>query len=476
MAKDVNIHVKTTGTGQAKSELDQMAHSTEELGVKSSRAAGWMREAFSALVGPLGIAGIVAIAVSGIHRIIAAFDDMKKAAAEAVQELANQQRAARTYLEAMGAYSPEQSKEAIAQAKKVSGDTGIPLEASMQILEAQKRAFGEINPKATEQFAAYWQLHTEGGPAATDLIRWMAQSGVKTPERQDKIMRTISAVAQKNKLKDEEIISVLQTQGERFRYLGWTPEQMIENIGKVIVPGEGPQRIQRLFAAIEGFTEQKARELEWVTTKAVTMTPEKRADYMQKAFGITAPYIKRLFEPTTATIPVTTEEERRRFIEWQETEEAEAEKDKNKTVQPGAGLTPEEKQGVRLRKYGKDYLENYLRIHDRLKYEKIKAIPGGEEYQYELAAKDLWSTVNKPIIGELKRRPGVFGDILGLPETIPILGSTWEETPIKERFAGVEKASHQINISHHYHHDTYYGQRVGGDGRGPRTDPNNLGL
>ena len=56
MAKDVNIHVKAEGAQQAKQlTCNQVAQATEEMGAKTSRAAGWIKEAFTALIGPLGI-------------------------------------------------------------------------------------------------------------------------------------------------------------------------------------------------------------------------------------------------------------------------------------------------------------------------------------------------------------------------------------------------------------------------------------
>jgi hypothetical protein len=481
MAKEVNIHVKTTGAGEAKQQVDSLGQSVEEMGAKTSRAGGWMKEAFTALVGPLGIAALVSFAVAGIRKLIAAFDDMKKAASEAVHEMANQQRAAASFFEAMDAYSGPQRKAALTQARGVQARTGLPFEESKQLLEAQKRTFGEINPQATDQFAAYSRLHA-GTTATTDLIRWMGESGVKTPERQGQIMRMISAVSSSAKLKDEDLIQALASRGERLRSLGWSPEQAITNVGKAIgglSSSEANRALRGLFESLtvseetakklgvpKNIRDSEQATLEWIKNKAEALPPDKRAPFMREAFGASSPYVSKMFfGQTPPATPVSAEEEAKRIAESLKTEEALLEMGKGKEVQPP--VTPEKTTQALIREQGKAYLENYLRTEDRLKYEQIKALPYGEEYQYERAAELLWGT------GQPKRRapiPPVFIPGGGLPAEVGEVPTTWEGVLPEERLAGAEKAAQTINI--HYHNETIYTPRVGSDERGPRTPAN----
>ena len=477
MAKDVNIHIKSEGAEQTKQQLNSVAQATEEMGAKSSRSAGWIKEAFTALVGPLGIAAVVGLVVGAVRKIIAAFDDMKRASAEAVQELANQQRAAASFFESVNAYSGPQRKAAMAQAREVQAKTGLPFESSMQLLEAQKRTFGEVNPQSTEQFAAYWQLHA--GAQTGDMIRWMGESGIKTPDQQGQIMRMISAVAEQNRLKPEDIIQSLSTQGERFRYLGWSPEETITNIGKVLTPGGGQMGITRLFGALENFTPEKAKEMkapakiakseqarmEWIKTKAATMSTDRRDDFMHKAFGPQAPYVnKLLFEPTSpelqqaidyAKTPQASTEAKQQFEEFKKTPEGIMGKAK-----ASEGLktevSPQEALKAAIRTYGQNYIE-FLRTHDRLKYEEYSAFP--LETAYNKAALDLWQTTQPLITETTNSEPPPGGSPL---MTMPIKRQVkpgWEGVSEEEKIKGLEAGRQEVGI--HYHNETVYNPVAG---------------
>jgi len=202
--------------------------------------------------------GILLFVVIIFHSIGTSIDDSKKAADEAIRELVAEQRASMNYFEAMEAYSESQRMAAFAIARDVQAKCGIPFESSKQILEYQKRAFGEILPESTKQFAAFWAMHA--GPSTIDLIRWMGTSGIKDPERQGQIMRMIKAATKYTGLTNQEMIEALASYGTHFRYLGWSPEQTIENLSKVMVPGEGMKGVESMLIGLENFTEEKAYE------------------------------------------------------------------------------------------------------------------------------------------------------------------------------------------------------------------------
>jgi hypothetical protein len=496
MAKDINIHVKTTGVEQAKQDFTGLAEEynsqltslrllqyqatgstkqhTDELKNQGTVLGGLSESVKNYVLNWLSFTAICALVVSGFRRIIAAADDMRKAVGEAVNVLANQERAAGSFFEAMDAYSGPQRKAALAQARGVQARTGLPFEESKQLLEAQKRTFGEINPEATDQFAAYWKLHA--GAQTTDLIRWMGESEITDPQRQGQIMRMIGVVAKQSQLKDEDIITAIAARGERFRYMGWTPEQTITNVGKALSglsPTEAGKAMRGMFESLEGFTEEKALELkaplkiaaseqarlEWLQTKAAAMPPEQRRGFLHKIFGPSAPYItKMLFEPTPpemqkelafAATPEAAAQARKEATAYRETTEGIEER----TAGLAKGfvetkVSREEEIQTALRKYGKEYLE-YLKRTNWLEYHIVKLGGIGEEQEYEMAALALYREL--------------------YPEPYPYLKQ--QKLTSKQLLANIEKGEEQqINI--HYHNETIYTPRVGSDERGPRAPVN----
>lgn len=413
MSKNVDIHIRAQGADKARSDIEGVGRETKHLGSRTARAGEWIKNALGSLIGPLGFAGLGATAVLAIRKIISALDDMKKAVAEAVQELANQQRAAANFFEAMSAYSPAQRRAAIVQARGVQATTGLSFESSMQLLESQKRTFGAIQPDVTTQLAGYWALH--GGPSTLGLVRWMGESGLKTADEQGRILRMVGAVAGQTGLTDEEVIRAITSRGELFRYLGWTPEETITNVGKAIgglSPSEASRAMRGTFEAIAALDKGKAKELkiprpyaesakgrlEFIKKRAAVMSPEQRTAYMYEAFGAAAPYVSGfLLEPISpemqqalayAATPQAAEEERQRVSGFRRTAEAQME-----MAAGGAGVfetmvTQRDQMQATIREYGKRYLE-YLRRTDRLKYEKIKTVGLSEELEYERAALEL---------------------------------------------------------------------------------------
>jgi hypothetical protein len=478
MAKDVNIHIKTQGAEQTKQDLNQVAQATEEMGAKSSRAAGWIKEVFTALVGPLGVSAVVGLAVSGFRYYIAALEDMKNASANAVRDLADKQRAAKDFFEVMDAYSSKDRKAALNQVFDVQTKYGLSYEASKQLLTTQQRTFGEINPQSTEQFAPYWQFH---GQATGDLIRWMGESGIKTPEYQGQIMRMISAVSKQKHLSDEELIGALTSQGEKFRYLGWSPEQTIENLGKILVPNEGTRGIMRLFTAMESFTPDKALEMhaspavanderarwEFLQNKAAAMSPEKRNELLAKQFGMSSPAIRKLlFEPTSpelqkaidyAVSPEAAAEARRHLAEYQKTTEGEQEIGTGISGKIKAKLPPVETLKTTLRDIGKAYLAD-LQYKDRFQYEKITWMNMGENREVEAAAVHLWfqtlSEAEKKSYIQMTEKDIGWGHYEKFPEQAARY--QFEKFSPEEQLQKVEQAAHTNNDFHVEHNMNYY--------------------
>jgi len=461
MAKDINIHLKTTGTERTKQQLsgvgksaERVGDSTQQMGTKTSRAAGWMKSALSSLAGPLGFAGLAASAVMAIRKIIAAIDDMKKAVSEAVGNLAQQQRAAADLFEAFETWSPEQRKEVIALTRRVQTVTGIPFEGAKQILEMYKRAFGQLNEQAIEQLAGYWQLHAQ--EATPELIRWMGAEGIETPERQGAILRMISTVATESKLRDPELIRGILRYTTEFRQMGWSPEETIANVGKVMAglsQAEARRAMGGLVEGIKTLTEEKALEmgapaevavserqrLEWARKRMVEMPLAEQTRFAQEAFGKTyAAYVTKFlvkpYKPEAleavryAVTPEAAEEERQRVFAVRKTAEGLA-------GQLDVLVSQQQAQEAAIRRVGEKYL-NYLRYTDRVRYELIKAFP--EEMEKEVAAEELWRTLMPPG----KMVPQFLGQY-GPTKEVEIKPS-WRELPLEQRLIDLRMALQRL--------------------------------
>ncbi|HUW18374.1 MAG TPA: hypothetical protein VMW16_03650 [Sedimentisphaerales bacterium] len=474
MAKDINIHLKTTGAEQTKEQLDQTARSAEKIGESTQQAgrqavkgAEWVKSAFSAIVGPLGLAALAAAVINIVRKIRAAINDMKQASSEAVSSLAALQKASADYFEAFEAYSPEQRQAALLQARQFQAKTGLPIEASQKLLEAYKRTFGKLNEAAVEQLAGYWQLH--GQEATLDLVRWMGAERVTTPQRQGQITRMVSAVASETGLRDAEIISALTRYSTELRGLGWTPEETIMNIGKALAgksPLEARRAMSSLVDGIRAFTEEKALEMKaaaeiaasekerlaWARQTMLKMEPEARRKFARQAFGETAaPYVtgwllaeypektRRALE--YARTPDAAEQERQRVEAVKQTAEAGREITEGGAKKLELLLAEEEKQRDAIREYGRVYLE-YLRRRDRIQYELIKARAGDNvELQKEEAAKVLFELSRPPPARTRKELASLEYRQTRVepPEKIE-----WQDIPLEEKTEELKKAINKI--------------------------------
>jgi len=428
MSKNVNIHIKTDGAGKASMDFDKVSQSTrqtgkavEDMGDKTARSGQSMLKSLASIGGFLGFAGLAATAVAAVKKIISVIDDMKKAVNEAVAELANLQKTSADYFEAFEAYDPHSRMEALKQARQFQAKTGLGFEQSKNLLEAYKRQFGEVPAEATEQMAGYWQLH--GGDATRDVIRWLGSSDISDPKRQGQILRMISATATQAKLHDSEIIQGLARNSTEFKAMGWSPEQTIENLGRVLSGTGGPEARKALTGLVEGlksFTEEKAIEaglpaevaespekrFAWAAKKLQAAAPQQRTRLGAELFGQSygayvtkfltgelSPYEKAALQ--YAATDKAAEEEKQRVQGVQETAEGVLEKAEGVAGQFELLVSSDEQAKAALRRTGKAYL-NYLRRTDRLKYESIKMRGLSEELEYELAAKELYESENPP--------------------------------------------------------------------------------
>jgi len=418
-----------------------------------------------------------------VRKIIQAVNDMKKAVAEAVQELAALQKTAADYFEAFDAYTPGQRKGALRLARSVQATTGLDYESSKNLLESYKRTFGEVDMGAVEQLAGYHQLH--GGAATTGLVRWLGASGVTDKERQGQILRMISTTATQTGMKDPEIIQALTQYSTEFRQMDWTPEQSILNVGKTISGLTGREARRAISGLVEGmrtFDEEKAREMgapedvaksdqarmDWAAAQLRKAGPQERRKMAQEMFGKTyAAYVTKYMmgemspgaqrDLVYAMTPEAAEEERQKVLAYRDTAEGELERAKGGAGKLKLEVTDEEKKETAIREYGKAYLD-YLRRTNRLKYEEIKAKYPGDELEYEGAAEALWRTT----LTDEDYHPQGMTYRQGYPRPRR-LKREWGDVPFDERIDVLEEATDELVPSVHNIHvgDIYVTQEPG---------------
>ncbi|MHC4601945.1 MAG: hypothetical protein ACYS6W_01300 [Planctomycetota bacterium] len=227
----------------------------------------------------------------------------------------------------------------------------------------------------------------------------------------------ISATATQAKIRDPELIRAITRRSEEFRAMGWTPEQTIMNVGKVVAGTAGRESLQAITGLTEGlktFTEEKALEagapagiaatqrgrLGWVRQQIAGMSLEQRNRFMQEQFGQTyATWVTKFLAGEMpakeraaleyARTSAAAAEERERVSGYRETAEGLIERGRGARGVLGLDIETQEKLAAEIREYGADYL-NWLKRRDRLKYELITATTFGAEREKEYAAMHLW--------------------------------------------------------------------------------------
>jgi methyl-accepting chemotaxis protein len=118
MAKDINIHVKTTGTQQVQQDLQQVtqgankfSENVEQMGSRSSRALEWFASGIKSLAGPLGFAALVMAIANVAGKISQFFSDLKNRCDEAVTNLQNLRKSFEGIFEAMDAFDEKSRKQ-----------------------------------------------------------------------------------------------------------------------------------------------------------------------------------------------------------------------------------------------------------------------------------------------------------------------------------------------------------------------------
>jgi hypothetical protein len=243
MAKDINIHVKTTGTQQVQQDLQQVtqgankfSENVEQMGSRSSRALEWFASGIKSLAGPLGFAALVMAIANVAGKISQFFSDLKNRCDEAVTNLQNLRKSFEGIFEAMDAFDEKSRKQVTKETTELLRKTSVTPEIGLPVIEQYARQFrGKVPPeqyqKGLEGMLGYAARH--GGVATPELITLMSGFGMTTPEQQGTFRRQIGAVSKVSGLNEESIITALGRASPTATAMGWKPEEMLNYIGTI---------------------------------------------------------------------------------------------------------------------------------------------------------------------------------------------------------------------------------------------------
>jgi len=250
-SKDINIHVKSTGTDTTKQDLKGVANQTEKLG-DSTEKMGRKGKKHSALftsalkkIGTLGVAGIVTALAAASLKIAKFFDNIKQRSDDAVRDLQSVRKGFDDLFEAMSAFDEKSRQAVTVGATGVLKEAGVQKELGLPIINEYTRQFrGHVDSGVLSEdqynegltgMLGYAARH--GGDSTSNLIQMMSGWGMVTPGSQGDFRRMISNAAAASGLTDSDVIGALGRGGPTIQAMGWTPQQAVENIA-VLASGE----------------------------------------------------------------------------------------------------------------------------------------------------------------------------------------------------------------------------------------------
>ncbi|MCJ7778633.1 MAG: hypothetical protein MUP16_10000 [Sedimentisphaerales bacterium] len=478
MAKEVNIHVKTTGTQEAKQGLDNVAQSVEQMGSKTSRASSWIMDGLKSLIGPLGFAAIATAVAHAALKIATFFDNIKTKADEAVLSVQGLRAAYTDLFEALDAFD-EKSRETITkQTSLLLQQTAVTKELGLPIITAYTRQFRGRMPqeqyeRGLQEMLTYGARRNVEPSAMADLISIMAGWGMNTPEQQGEFRRMISAASQKSGLTEEDIIESLSRGMPTIKAMEWTPQQSLEAVAKIAASEVGRKKTMMPAVVLQALMTPQLTDIKKMgIPEKVAEDPQqllaylgaKRKQVSQKEFlgmliklygGEAAPGVLKLFGAPSGDIsetlkqaagPAGIEAEQKEEEDRKTTLEAidaatEAKKDVIRQ-----DLTKSEKYSEEVRKLGAEQQKKLgYRQPVRQWFRELFTI--GKEKEKEYAAFQLWYENLSP--GEKEKFLVMYRSRPGTPFDIWQFGFTPEqkyEGLMKEGMPQLEKGAQNINV------------------------------
>jgi hypothetical protein len=241
MSKDVNIHVKTEGTGQVNRDLQEVTQgvnrvgdNVEQMSSRSSRAIEWFTNGIKSLTSPLGFAALIYTVANVAGKISQFFSDLKNRCDEAVANLQNLRKGFEGIFEVMDAFDEKSRKRVTKETTELLKKTSVSSEIGLPVIEQYARQFkGKLTPEQYQQglegMLDYAERH--GKTATPELITLMSGFGMTTPEQQGVFRRQIGAVSKVSGLDEGDIITALGRASPTAKAMGWKPEEILNYIG-----------------------------------------------------------------------------------------------------------------------------------------------------------------------------------------------------------------------------------------------------
>jgi hypothetical protein len=471
MAKEVNIHVKTTGAQQSKQEIDGVAQSaeklgqtTEQMGAKTSRASSWIMDGLKSLIGPLGFAAIATTLAHAAIKVAQFFDNLKTRCDEAVSNVQGIRKEFTELFEAMDAFDERSRKKVTLETTKLLKETSVSKEIGLPIVNAYTRQFrgmvesGQLTEEQYQQglkeTLGYGERH--GGAATAELITLMRGWGIATPEQQGAFRRQITVGADVSGQTEAELIEELGRSVPTAKAMGWTPAQAIEAVA-VIAAGEiGRKKTSLPATTMQGLlSPQLANVAKYGISEKIAQDPQqllmqlqqKRGQMDQRAltkmltdiYGdeaalgvsklLTAPkggIRKALIYETT---PEAAAAEQKEEQTSRETLERQSAKTAAAAREIELDTTSKEEYEKRIREIGKAY-QKVLQRREYYRQWIREFITIGEKNEEEDAARRKWMKLLTP-----KEKAAIEKKYLGYLEgNKSQYEQAWEETPLRERY------------------------------------------
>jgi len=482
MSKDVNIHVKSTGTQQVKQELSGVGRSAEQMGSRTKRASNWIKEGLKSLVGPLGFAAIATALAAASLKVAKFFDNLKTLCDEAVRNVQGLRKEFAELFEAMDAYDERSRRQITKQTVALLKETAVSKEIGLPIINAYTRQYrdmvesGQLTEAQYQQglkgMLGYGERH--GGVATAELVALMRGWGIVTPEQQGVFRRQISAGAAASGLTDAELIGALGRGMPTIKAMGWTPTQAVETIATIAAGEVGRKRaslpattLQGLIApqltniAKYGISEKIAQDPQQLLMQLQSMRgqmdQQKYTRMLVEIYGNEAAAgVSKLLTAsrggireaiTQAATAEGAAAEQREEQTSRETEERLLAKAEAAVIEENLDVTTREQYEEKIRRIGKARRER-LKRREPVRQWIREFFTIGEEAEYEEAARRKWMESLTP-----EESAAIEEEYLGYAQRYE---RAWREMTPQERYEGLTRQAPAIETHYHNEHIINY--------------------
>jgi hypothetical protein len=512
MAKDINIHIKTTGGAESKQQLEGVAQGAQkvgsgvqDMGSKALIGSGWVQKALSFLAGPLAFAGITGAIAGATLKIARFFDQVKTRSDEAVRKVQEIRSAFADLFEVMDAYS-EKSRQALTlETTALLQRTAVSEQIGLPVVTAYARRFqpflnrGEITKQQYEQGREQMLRYAgrQGAGAVPDMLDIMAgwQPAMLTPEKQGAFSRMVTEVAHISGLKETDIVDAMRMSMPTIKAMGWTPEETLIAVAtlaqskkprhipttlQALMGGEIPKELKKqipkklggkpweLFAYVKGLQGKMPRQ-GYLDLLTKLYGAEAATGALELAVGPPRGLRGAVTEAAGFTGAAREAEQERQRQETMEAYHAKGQAIGKSTL---LRLTPDEILMESVRTAGVDIREK-LRTKEGITQE-IREFFQLPALELEAATYKAWvSTLTPEQKASIRKRRGLFPQIRWKEDVIawsPYSKEWLSKTPA-EKFKAAEEIGLNLPPEVHYHHDTIFNPVVDNSDRliGPRA-------